>query len=48
MNIIVDIPTLNIPLALLPVPLPEVTPEIWYVIIIVPLQLSDTDDVGIL
>lgn len=39
-HVIVDIPTLNTPLALFPAPLLVVAPVIWYVIFMAPLQLS--------
>ena len=46
-HVIVEIPTLNSPLALVPVPLLVVAPVTWKVIVKVPLQLSDAVNGGI-
>ncbi len=46
-HVIVDIPGLNIPLALLPDPFRVVAPVTWYVIVRGPLQLSEAISRGI-
>ena len=47
-QVIVEMPVLNTPLASFPVPFLIVAPVIWNVIVIVPVQLSDTPvNVGI-
>ena len=46
-HVIVETPTLNVPLASVPVPLLVVPPVIWKVIVKALLQLSDALTVGI-
>ena len=46
-HVIIETPRLNIPLALFPKPFLIVVPVIWKVVVIVPLQLSDSVGTGI-